>query len=283
MLKEVIRAVFNFLTRLLSKIIGIFGYELMTVIKKKRVGVREGSLNLNIGAGEYVIDGFTSLDFYSEHYYKNKQKFLEERVEYNIRTDALPFSDNSVDNIYISHVVEHVEDKYVEYLLSEAYRVLKVSGVIRIACPDAKFLFEVSQFKNDYWSWRHKTISNKEEYSVDWDSIDQLDFLIREIATPRFRFGKDRIDELVLNPSDIENISYEEFINKLSNVLTFRSTSPNHHINLWDFERLKKLGVLAGFSQILESKQFGSISAEMQSLKFDKTAPHMSLYVEMVK
>ena len=57
-------------------------------------------INLNIGAGNYVIEGFKSLDVYTPHYYKSKKKFLEERVEYNMREDLLPYKDNSVDNIY---------------------------------------------------------------------------------------------------------------------------------------------------------------------------------------
>ena len=32
----------------------------------------ENSINLNIGAGDYVLPGFFSLDFFSPHYYKNK-------------------------------------------------------------------------------------------------------------------------------------------------------------------------------------------------------------------
>ena len=31
-------------------------------------------------------------------------------------------------------------------------RVLKKNGVFRIVCPDAKFLYEVATFKNEYWN-----------------------------------------------------------------------------------------------------------------------------------
>ena len=76
-----------------------------------------------------------------------KNKFLEERVEYDLRKDDLPFKNNIIDNIYASHILEHIEDIYVIKFLKESFRVLKPSGVLRIVCPDAKFLFNVSSFK----------------------------------------------------------------------------------------------------------------------------------------
>ena len=71
-----------------------------------------------------------------------------------MRKDSLPYADESVDNIYCSHVIEHIENQYVDKFIMESYRVLKKGGGLRIACPDAEFLFEVSSFVNDYWNWR---------------------------------------------------------------------------------------------------------------------------------
>lgn len=49
------------------------------------------SLNLNIGSGSYFIDGFISLDVYSENYYKSKDEFNSKCIEYNIITDQFLF------------------------------------------------------------------------------------------------------------------------------------------------------------------------------------------------
>ena len=162
------------------------GYNL--TIQYSKINISKNSqLNLNIGAGKYVINNFKSLDFYSKHYYPNKEKFQEERVEYNLRNDKIPFQDNSVDNIYASHIMEHIEEKYVIEFIKETYRVLKPSGVLRIACPDGKFLFNISSFKNDYWNWRKKgSFSNKQRFTTEWSSIDQYDYLIRELTIYKF-------------------------------------------------------------------------------------------------
>lgn len=283
MLSNMKRRLYNALLHLIHRVAALFGYELLLIFSKMPQGKESKSVNLNIGAGKYLIEGFQSLDFYSEHYYPDKNEFLKRRTPYDIRNDKIPFDNNVVDNIYVSHVIEHIEDEHVERLFTEANRVLKPGGVLRIVCPDAKFLYQVSQFENDYWFWRHRTLSNAKQYDVDWTELCQLDFLVRELATPRFRFYKDKIASLELQPEDFENLNYEEFVEYLSNTLTFREHFPGDHINLWDIDRVTALGNACGFSHVLESKQFGSVSREMKSLKFDRTAPNMALYVDLIK
>ena len=161
LLKKILTLIFIFIKKIFVK----YGYEFEIKLSKKNVLNKNNELNLNIGAGLYEINNFKSLDFYSTHYYQNKKKFDKERVEYNLRKDKIPYEDNSVDNIYVSHVIEHVEDKYVTKFIGECYRVLKPSSVLRISCPDGKFLFNVSRFSNDYWYWRAKTsFSNEQRY-----------------------------------------------------------------------------------------------------------------------
>lgn len=267
----------------LNKVIGILGYNLTISRAKNRSNGARTGVNLNVGAGSYVINGFDSLDIYTPHYYKSKDRFLENRTEYDIRRDELPYKESTVDNIYISHVLEHVEDEFVEKFIEDAYRVLKATGVLRICVPDSEFLYEVSRFNNDYWSWRKKTISNNGHYATEWPLVDQLDYLIRELATPKMRFNKNRIEKQVLLPSDIRQLDYEEICKVLKQSLCFRENFPGDHINNWDYKRLKALGMTAGFSHILRSKPGGSVSKAMQGSDFDRVHAQMTLYMEFVK
>ena len=100
------------------------------------------------GAGSYIIKGFKSLDFYAEHYYSNINYFLKHRVEYDVRGGYIPYSNGSVDNIYKPRCRAH-RSIFVEKFINEAFRALKAGGVLRIARPDAKFLYTVSQFSNE--------------------------------------------------------------------------------------------------------------------------------------
>ena len=258
-----------------------FGYDIsFTKVKKNTPNAK---LNLNIGAGKYVINGFKSLDVYTPHYYKSKENFLKNRVEYNMRKDSIPFETNTVDNIYCSHVVEHIEDEYVVKFLGESYRVLKNGGVLRIACPDSEFLFSVSLFENEYWNWRNQTFLNKNNYETNWDKVCQFDFLIRETATPRMRFYRDKLRSKVLKIDDLKKLEYQEFCKLIKKDLFFRENHPGDHINNWDFRRLKEIGERIGFNYIIRSKYRGSVSIDMQSNEFDKTASQMTLYVEFIK
>lgn len=49
---------------------------------------------------------------------------------------SLPFEDNSVDIIYVSHVISYFDRNEIVDILKEWNRVLKVEGVLRLAVPD---------------------------------------------------------------------------------------------------------------------------------------------------
>ena len=49
--------------------------------------------------------------------------------------DPLPCGDGTVDNIYCSHVIEHLPNEVVSRFLGEAHRVIRDGGTLRIACP----------------------------------------------------------------------------------------------------------------------------------------------------
>ena len=282
-MNKFLRFIYFKLVNILTQIIAYFGYELDVNISKKLPSNNKLEINLNIGAGSYIIQGFKSLDFYSEHYYPDKNKFLKERINYDIRHDYIPSKDNSIDNIYISHVIEHIEDEYVSKFINDAYRVLKPGGVIRIVCPDSKFIFEVSQFQNQFWTWRHRLFYDKDQYTTDWDSIESYDFLMRELSTPNCRYYNNKIDRDNFDLDRLKNLNFKDFTSLVKQNLAFRSAYPGDHISIWDFDTLKQLGTAAGFSHIIDSKRFGSVSLTMQSRKFDKVGPQMSLYVDMVK
>lgn len=49
---------------------------------------------------------------------------------------GLPFEDNSIDVVYHSHLLEHLEKNQAFDLMLETYRVLKQGGVLRVVVPD---------------------------------------------------------------------------------------------------------------------------------------------------
>jgi SAM-dependent methyltransferase len=56
--------------------------------------------------------------------------------------EAIAHADGSVDVIYSSHMLEHLDRPTAQQFLAEAFRVLKPGGVIRIAVPDLRLLVD---------------------------------------------------------------------------------------------------------------------------------------------
>lgn len=57
----------------------------------------------------------------------------------NLNKENLPFDNNTIDSIYSSHTLEHIESMYLPNVLKEMHRVLKPkSGKIRIVVPDCE-------------------------------------------------------------------------------------------------------------------------------------------------
>lgn len=90
-------------------------------------------MKLNLGAGLQQISGWMTVDF-------------DERLGPDVvaTIDALPFEDNSVEEIYASHCLEHVP--YDSPALSEWLRVLEPGGLCTVVVPDVI---------QTYYLWRH--------------------------------------------------------------------------------------------------------------------------------
>ena len=105
----------------------------MTPEEKVKTAKEETHVRLNIGCGMQQISGFLGVDFDPDVH----PDVLAECGE-------LPYADNTVDDIYASHVLEHVPMDYPA--LAEWLRVLKPGGMLTVAVPD---IVQV------YYLWKH--------------------------------------------------------------------------------------------------------------------------------
>jgi predicted SAM-dependent methyltransferase len=240
----------------------------------------ENKILLNIGAGDWRCLGWLNLD-YATDWYKSAQE-KSDFVPYDIRSDQIPFGDDSVDAIYCSHVIEHIEDEYVRIMFDECHRVLKEGSVLRIACPDAEFLYSMSKIDSDYWQWRGNDWFKSELYMAP--GIPRMvDFLVREIATPKllgYKYSINQNDYI----KEFDDMMMNDFFNFLTYDLSFRREFPGDHINYWTFDKMSEILLKVGFKNVVKSKYIGSCCCEMTiRCKFDLTFPAMSLYVEAIK
>lgn len=82
-------------------------------------------MKINLGCNDFKLDGFINID-------------VDPVVKPDLVASAekLPYEDNSVDEIYAGHLLEHFSIE--EDVLREWYRVLKVGSRITLTVPDVE-------------------------------------------------------------------------------------------------------------------------------------------------
>lgn len=100
-------------------------------------------------------------------------------VEHVCAADNLPFENNSVDEVYSRHIIEHFTLQEFLQVLVEWNRVLKVGGTLYIICPnllwhlqqiltgDHQSLYRKEPGQNDrYWGFGSLFGWQQDEYDV---------------------------------------------------------------------------------------------------------------------
>ena len=85
-------------------------------------------MKLNLGSGSKILDGYTNVDKYD--YYKPD-------VVHDLEIFPYPFKDNSIDEILLSHVLEHIGQSPDIFLgiVKEFYRICRNNSIIKIIVP----------------------------------------------------------------------------------------------------------------------------------------------------
>lgn len=111
----------------------------------------EGPIRLNIGAGDHGIPGFVSID----------QKYGHDAAR-------LEYANDSVDEIYASHVLEHFQIDMVPRVLAEWVRVLKPGGRIRIAVPSVERALKLKEKFCASWELANRWINGGQTDAYDF-------------------------------------------------------------------------------------------------------------------
>lgn len=85
------------------------------------------SLRLNIGSGEWLLAGYVNID---------STPF--EGIDLVATVPPIPYHDNSVDEIWSCHFLEHLDQETGASFLRECYRVLKPGGLVAVVVPDTR-------------------------------------------------------------------------------------------------------------------------------------------------
>lgn len=118
------------------------------------------TLRVNLGCGQTPTPGWVNLDNSTtvrlaswplayravRHLLPTIQRAFADVAAQNgirhARAGRLPFADGSVEVLYSSHMLEHLDQREGRTFLREARRVLRPGGVLRIAVPDLKAIVD---------------------------------------------------------------------------------------------------------------------------------------------
>lgn len=103
-------------------------------------------LRLNIGCGEEKLHNFINID-------SNETLHPDEVLD--IRKGLKKYEDNSVEQICLFHIIEHIEKKFHRFILAECSRVLEIGGTFLIAYPEfrtvAQHYIDNHQGNREFW------------------------------------------------------------------------------------------------------------------------------------
>ena len=78
---------------------------------------------INLGGGNTKIDGYTNIDILA---------LPNVDIVYDL-SKGIPLEDNSVDEVYTAHFLEHLDDTV--FMMTEIYRVCHANALVRIKVP----------------------------------------------------------------------------------------------------------------------------------------------------
>lgn len=143
---------------------------------------------VNLGCGQVWHRDWINLDH---------QPSSPEIRAFDIRK-PLPFGDATVDAVYASHVLEHLDRADGERLLHECWRVLKPGGLLRLVVPD---LENLCRFYLQRLIAVAEQPSGENQLAYDWAYLHLLDQHVRrcsggEMAAFSRRPGLEAVPEI---------------------------------------------------------------------------------------
>lgn len=121
---------------------------------------------LNLGCGARALPSWTNLDF---------QAVPGLVLAHDLRT-PLPFSNDTFDVVYHSHVLEHLSPADAARFLAECHRVLRPGGVLRVLVPD---LEDKARLYLEKLAAARAAPSDKTLAEHEWMIVELIDQMVR--------------------------------------------------------------------------------------------------------
>jgi predicted SAM-dependent methyltransferase len=272
------------LAKVANRIIRPFGIQVVRVqpeygrldlyVKKERP---EPPRYVNIGAGSFYHPYWHNLDTPNDFYASSQKSHLH--IQHDLTShQPLPFDDDSLQVVYMSHVIEHLTDEDVQYCFVEVNRCLRPGGFFRITCPDIDLEY-AAYCRGDVTLWMWPTPWGERSFSIEQRFLEHFATALT-LNYPDDAWHKFTDEEI----RDIfSKLPKEEALGFFVNQIPSRpeQTHPENHVNWFNSAKLLAMLKKAGFEGVYESRYGQSKCPLMRNTRlFDSTVPDISLYVE---
>lgn len=245
----------------------------------------------NIGAGDFYHPYWTNLDHGSQWYNtENKPNF----IEHDLRgSRVLPIEPDSAIACYTSHVIEHIEEKFVLKMFREVFTSLRQGGVFRVQTgPDAETDFRAMMRGDANWFWWDKKLySQPGKYEHNFfqpaDSVPIEERWLYHVASQLAPNAKAKSD-VKFNAEQVRAIiaehGFEGGLNYLTSHCRYDPERPGNHMSWWTNEKVVRYLKEAGFTTVYRSGfRQSTLSILRNTNIFDRALPEISIYVEAIK
>jgi len=126
------------------------------------------SVCINLGCGSRIHPGWRNLDV--NPYVGGVESWKA--------SEGIPAASQSVDVVYHSHLLEHLQQEEGEDLIQECFRVLKAGGILRIVVPD------LERICRDYLSTLKEVEHGAEHAHLNahWMRLELFDQMTRNVS-----------------------------------------------------------------------------------------------------
>lgn len=156
---------------------------------------------LNLGCGEEIKKGYINLDFI-------KGRGID--IVYDLNKTPYPFKNEEFDEIYASHVLEHLDGDWFS-IIKELYRILKRGGRLIIKVPH--FSSPIAFMENHRRFFRYRSFEPYDEQrkmmALDQKKVYRFKIASRKIVFTKFPFLHNYFVEWFVNLSKNSALLYE--------------------------------------------------------------------------
>jgi len=165
-------------------------------------------MKINLGCGKFKLNGFINIDI---------DKSVNPDLVWDIK--KLPYEDNSIEEIYFGHCLEHFTLIDARKVLKECYRVLNENGFIGIVVPEKDLTpknminGEDSKYMKHHSYW-DMDLLKKEVKKGGFKVIEEMDIKTYPylVARPLWQIGviAYKSKKIILQKSSIDKIGFNE-------------------------------------------------------------------------